>query len=120
MSYGGEKRPTRDPANLQKAPARRRRILIVAAHTRSELVRVAQTIACCGEIGGVAGRCEITECGVWTLLVVIGHPARDPGAAWSRPKNRLSLRSSSRIRPLKLLLVRTADGGFCVSVYQDK
>src|SRR3954447_2394761 len=80
MSYGGEKRPTRDPANLQKAPARRRRILIVAAHTRSELVRVAQTIACCGEIGGVAGRCEITECGVWTLLVVIGDPARDPGA----------------------------------------
>ena len=46
----------------------------------AELVRVAQTIACCGEIGGVAGRREITKRGVWTLLVIIGDPARDPGA----------------------------------------
>jgi hypothetical protein len=46
----------------------------------AELVRVAQTIACCGEIGGVAGRCEITKGRVWPLLVVIGDPTRDPGA----------------------------------------
>ena len=46
----------------------------------AELVGIAQTIACCGEIGGVAGRCEITKGRVWPLLVVIGDPTRDPGA----------------------------------------
>src|SRR3954452_25121273 len=32
---------------------------------------------CCGEIGGVVGRCEIAKRGMWTLLVVIGDPTRD-------------------------------------------
>jgi hypothetical protein len=36
----------------------------------AELVRVAQPIACCGEIGGIDGRREIAERGMRTPLVV--------------------------------------------------
>src|SRR6201994_4759142 len=43
------------------------------------LVRVAQTIACCGEIGGVGCRCDIAQRRVRPSLVVIVDPVRDLG-----------------------------------------
>ena len=43
----------------------------------AELVGVAQTIACCGEIGGIGCRCEIAQRGVKPSLVVIVDRVRD-------------------------------------------
>ena len=45
----------------------------------AELVGVAQTIACCGEIGGIGCRCEIAQRRVRPSLVVIVDPVRDLG-----------------------------------------
>src|SRR5450755_1068186 len=45
----------------------------------AELVGVAQTIACCGEMGGGGGRREIAESRMWPSLVVIVDPVRDLG-----------------------------------------
>src|SRR5712675_2440895 len=47
----------------------------------AELVRVAQPIACCGEVSGISRRGEIAQRRVWTLLVVIVSPVcdLDPG-----------------------------------------
>ena len=45
----------------------------------AELVGVAQTIACCGEIGGIGHRCEIAQRRVRPSLVVIVDPVRDLG-----------------------------------------
>ena len=46
----------------------------------AELVRVAQPIARCGEIGGIGRRGEIAERRVWTPVVVIIGPIRDAGS----------------------------------------
>ena len=46
----------------------------------AELVRVAQPIACCGEVGGVSRRGEIAQRGVWTPVVVIIGPIGDAGS----------------------------------------
>jgi hypothetical protein len=43
----------------------------------AELVRVAQPVACCGEVSGIGGRREITQRGMRTPLVVIVDPVRD-------------------------------------------
>jgi hypothetical protein len=43
------------------------------------LVGVAQTIACCGEIGGIGRRCEIAQRRVRPSLVVIVDPVPDLG-----------------------------------------
>ena len=43
------------------------------------MVGVAQTIACCGQIGGIGCRCEITQRRVRSPLVVIVDPGRDLG-----------------------------------------
>ena len=45
----------------------------------AELVGVAQTIACCGEIGGIGCRCEIAQRRMRPSLVVIVDPVRDLG-----------------------------------------
>ena len=45
----------------------------------AELVGVAQTIACCREIGGIGHRCEIAQRRVRPSLVVIVDPVRDLG-----------------------------------------
>src|ERR1700748_3079646 len=45
----------------------------------AELVWVARTIACCGEIGGIGCRCEIARRRVRPSLVVIVDPVRDLG-----------------------------------------
>src|SRR5271154_7180109 len=45
----------------------------------AELVGVAQTIACCGEIGGVGRRREIAQSRMGPSLVVIVDPVGDLG-----------------------------------------
>src|SRR4029077_7703930 len=45
----------------------------------AELVGVAQTIACCGEIGGIGCRRDIAQRRVRPSLVVIVDPVRDLG-----------------------------------------
>src|SRR5271169_5241637 len=45
----------------------------------AELVGVAQTIACCGEIGGVGRRREIAQSRMRPALVVVVDPVRDLG-----------------------------------------
>ena len=45
----------------------------------AELVGVAQTIACCGEIGGIGGWREIADRRMRAPLVVIVDPVRDLG-----------------------------------------
>src|ERR1700729_447277 len=45
----------------------------------AELVGVAQTIACCGEIGGISCRGEIAQRRVRSSLVVIVDPVRNLG-----------------------------------------
>jgi hypothetical protein len=45
----------------------------------AELVGVAQTIACCGEMGGVGDRREIAQSRMWPSLVVIVDPVSDLG-----------------------------------------
>ena len=45
----------------------------------AELVGVAQTIAGCGEIGGISRRREVAQRRVWPPLVVIVDPVRDLG-----------------------------------------
>ena len=44
----------------------------------AELVGVAQTIACCGEIGGIVRWREIAQSRMRAPLVVIVDPVRDP------------------------------------------
>ena len=46
----------------------------------AELVRVAQPIACCGEVGGVSRGGEITQGRMRTLVVVIIGPIGDAGS----------------------------------------
>jgi hypothetical protein len=43
----------------------------------AELVRVAQTIACCGEVSGVGRRREIAQSRMRPALVVVVDPVRD-------------------------------------------
>jgi hypothetical protein len=45
----------------------------------AELVGFAQTIACCGEIGGLGRRGEIAQSRMRPALVVIVDPVRDLG-----------------------------------------
>ena len=47
----------------------------------AELVRVAQPITCCGEVGGVSRRGEIAQRRMRTLAVVIISPIRDAGSS---------------------------------------
>ena len=69
----------------------------------AELVGVAQPIACCGEIGGVGRRGEIAQRRVRPPLVVVVDPGRDLRRGRDRGRGTgVSLRSSSRMRPLKL------------------
>ena len=69
----------------------------------AELVGVAQTIACCGYIGGIGRRCEIAQRRVRPSLVVIVDPVRDLGPRVIEAEEEALVESSSRMRPLKLL-----------------
>jgi hypothetical protein len=46
----------------------------------AELVRAAQPIARCGEVGGVGRGCEVAQRGMRALAVVVVSPSRDLGA----------------------------------------
>jgi hypothetical protein len=46
----------------------------------AELVGVAQTIACCGEVSRVSGRGQVAQRGVRPGLIIRNHPPCDGGA----------------------------------------
>ena len=46
----------------------------------AELVGVAQTIACCGEVSRVSGRGQVAQRGVRPGLIIRNHPSCDGGA----------------------------------------
>ena len=46
----------------------------------AERVKVAQTIACCGEVSRVSGRGQVAQRGVRPGLIIRNHPPCDGGA----------------------------------------
>ena len=73
----------------------------------AELVRVAQTIACCGEVSGVGRRREIAQSRMRPALVVVVDPVRDlaPGMIEAEEQalvEKLVAHAPERMRPLKL------------------
>ena len=68
----------------------------------AELVGVAQTIACCGEIGGIVRWREIAQSRMRAPLVVIVDPVRDLGPGMVEAEEQALVEKPSRMRPLKL------------------
>ena len=68
----------------------------------AELVGVAQTIACCGEIGGIARWREIAQSRMRAPLVVIVDPVELSRSAMLRRRRNSSRRAGAAQRPLKL------------------
>lgn len=67
-----------------------------------ELVGVARPIVRCGEVSGVGRGGQVFQRRVRPPDIVVGAHGAILARALSRSKNRVSLSSSSRMRPLKL------------------